>query len=72
MSGVVQHTVVDGLPDVAYGPLWVVGSNDFMSTRRVFVGGQDANLPPRHLLFVDVNRLVRKKKHILTDELHLL
>lgn len=57
MSNVVQHVVVDGLPDEAHRPLWIGRCNYFMRAGRVLIGGQDADLPPRHLLFVDVNGL---------------
>lgn len=57
MSSVIQHAVVDGLPDVAHRPLRIGWSHNFMWAGRVFVGGQDADLPPRHLLFVNVDCL---------------
>lgn len=57
MSYIIQHAVVNGLPDVAHRPLWISWSHDFMRAGRVFVGGQDADLTPRHLLFVNVNCL---------------
>lgn len=57
MSNVIQHTVVDGLPNVAHWPFRIGWSYYFMSTGRVFVGGQDADLPPRYLFFVNVNSL---------------
>lgn len=61
MANVIQHTVVDGLPDVAHWPLRIGWSYNFMSARRVFIGGQDADLPPRYLLLVNVNRLEEEK-----------
>lgn len=63
MSDVIQHVVVDGLPDVAHRPLWVGWSHDFMGAGRVFVGGQDADLSPRHLLLVNVNSLKRENRN---------
>lgn len=57
MTDVIQHAVVDGLPDVADRPLRVRRSNNLMCSRRVLIGGQDSDLPPRHLLLVDVNSL---------------
>lgn len=57
MSNVIQHIVVDGLPDVAHRSLRIGRSNNFMWAGRVLIGGQDADLPPRHLLFVNVNGL---------------
>lgn len=59
MSDVIQDTVVDGLPDVAHRSLWIARSNYFMWAGRVLIGGQDADLPPRYLLFVDVDGLKR-------------
>lgn len=61
MANVIQDAVVDGLPDVAHWPLWIGWSYNFMSARRVFIGGQDADLPPRYLLLVNVNGLEEKK-----------
>lgn len=62
MAHVVQQAVVDGLADVAHGPLGVGGRDDLVRAGRVLVGGEDADLPPRHLLFVDVHRLKMKMK----------
>lgn len=61
MANVIQHVVVDGLPDVAHWPLWIGWSYNFMSARRVFIGSQDADLPPRYLLLVNVNGLEEEK-----------
>lgn len=61
MANVIQDAVVDGLPDVAHWPLWIGWSYNFMSARRVFIGGQDADLPPRYLLLVNVNGLEEEK-----------
>ncbi len=72
MSNVIQHTVVDGLPDVAHWPLRIGRSNNFMWARRVLIGGQDADLPPRHLLFVNIDGL-KGDKHwlkLLADRKH--
>lgn len=63
MAHVVQHAVVDGLSNVADRPLWVGGGDDLVCAGRVLVGGEDANLPPGNLLFVDVHRL--QKGHTL-------
>ena len=57
MADVVQHSVVDGLPDVPDRPLHVGRRDDLMGPRRVLVGGQDPDFPPGHLLLVDVHRL---------------
>lgn len=57
MAHVIQHAVVDGLADVAHGPLRIGRGDDFVRAGRVLVGGEDANLPPGDLLFVDVHRL---------------
>lgn len=57
VSRVIQHAIVNGLPDVAHRPLQVGRSDDLMRAAGVLVGGQDADLAPRHLLFVNVNRL---------------
>lgn len=65
VAHVVQQAVVDGLADVADGPLGVGGGDDFVRAGRVLVGGEDADLPPRHLLFVDVHRLKRTEESIL-------
>ncbi len=66
MSNVIQHTVVDGLPDVAHWPLRIGRSNNFMWARRVLIGGQDADLPPRHLLFVNIDGLKGDKHWLKT------
>lgn len=63
MSDVIQHAVVDGLPDVAHRPLRIGRGNDFMRAGRVLIGGQDADFSPRHLLFVDINGLKKREKH---------
>lgn len=65
MAHVVQQAVVDGLADVADGPLGVGRGDDFVCAGRVLVGGEDAYLPPRHLLFVDVHCLKRTEESIL-------
>lgn len=57
MANVVQHVVVDGLPDVPDGTLHVRRRDDLMSPQRALVGGQDPDLPPGHLLFMDVHSL---------------
>lgn len=57
MAHVVQHAVVDGLADVAHRPLGIGWGDDLVCAGCVLVGGEDANLPPGHLLFVDVHRL---------------
>lgn len=67
MSDVVQHAVVDGLPDIAHRSLRVARSDDLMRAARVLVGGQDADLTSRHLLFVNVDGL-KAKTHTLTSK----
>jgi len=62
VAHVVQHAVVDGLADVAHRPLGVGGRDDLVRAGRVLVGGEDADLPPRHLLLVDVHRLEDERK----------
>lgn len=57
MADIVQDSVVDGLSDVSHRPLHVGWCDDLMSPRRVFIRGQDPNLPPGYLLFMDVHRL---------------
>lgn len=57
MADIIQHGVVDGLPDVPDGPLHIARRYDLMGPCRVLVGGQDTDLPPGHLFFVDVHRL---------------
>lgn len=57
VAHVVQQAVVDGLADVAHGPLGVGRGDDLVRAGCVLVGGEDADLPPRYLLFVDVHRL---------------
>lgn len=57
VANVVQHVVVDGLPDVPDGTLHVRRSDDLMGPQRALVGGQDPDLPPGHLLFMDVHGL---------------
>lgn len=60
MAHVVQHAVVDGLADVAHRPLGIGWGDDLVCAGRVLVGGEDADLPPGHLLFVDVHRLRKR------------
>lgn len=57
MAHIVQYSVVNGLPDVPDRPLHISRRYDLMSPRRVLVGRQDPDLPPGHLLFMDVHRL---------------
>lgn len=57
MAHVVKHAVVDGLANVAHRPFGIGGGDDLVCAGRVLVGGEDANFPPSHLLFVDVHRL---------------
>lgn len=57
VAHVVQQAVVDGLADVADRPLGIGRGDDLVCAGCVFVGGEDADLPPSHLLFVDVHRL---------------
>lgn len=60
VAHVVQHAVVDGLADVAHRPLGIGWGDDLVCAGRVLVGGEDADLPPGHLLFVDVHRLKKR------------
>lgn len=62
MAHVVQDVVIDGLPDVPDRPLHVGRSNDLMGPGCVLVGGQDPDLPPGNLLFVDVHGLKRHEE----------
>lgn len=57
VADIVQHIVVNGLPDVPNRPFYIRRRDDLVSPRRVLVGGQDPDLSPRHLLFMDVHRL---------------
>lgn len=57
MAYIVQYCVVNRLPDVPDRPLHVGRCDDLMGPRRVLVGGQDPDLPPGHLLFMDVHCL---------------
>lgn len=57
MADIVQHIVVNGLPDVSDWSLHVGWCYDLMSPWRVFIRSQDPNLPPGYLLFMDVYRL---------------
>lgn len=57
MANVVQHVVVDGLADVPDGTLHVGRSDDLVGPQGALVGGQDPDLPPGHLLLVDVHGL---------------
>lgn len=69
MANVVQHVVVDGLPDVPDGTLHVGRGDDLMGPQRALVGGQDPDLPPGHLLFVDVHGLkeTQRRERVVTD-----
>lgn len=57
MADIVQYSVVNGLPDVPDWPLHIGRRYDLMSPSRVLVRGQDPDLPPGNLLFMDVHRL---------------
>lgn len=57
MADVVQYSVVNGLPDVPDWPLHISWRYDLMCPGCVLVGGQDPDLPPGNLLFMDVHRL---------------
>lgn len=57
VADVVQHVVVDGLPDVPDGTLHVGRGDDLVGPQRALIGGQDADLPPGHLLLMDVHGL---------------
>lgn len=61
MANIVQHVVVDGLPDVSDRPLHVGRGDDLVGPRRVLVGGEDPDLSPGHLLLVDVHRLATRE-----------
>lgn len=56
---VIQQTVVNGFADVAYRPLRIGWCDDLVRAGSVLIGGEDANLSPGHLLFMDVHRLWR-------------
>lgn len=60
VAHVVKHAVVDGLANVAHRPLRIGRGDDLVCAGCVLVGGEDANLPPGDLLFVDVHRLKDK------------
>lgn len=62
VTHVVQQAIVDGLADVADGPLLIGRGDDLVRARRVLVGGEDANLTPSYLLLVDVHRLREKQQ----------
>lgn len=57
MANIIQYGVVNRLPDVPDWPLHISRRYDLMGPRRVLVCGQDPDLPPGHLLFMDVHRL---------------
>lgn len=57
MSYVIQKCVVDGLSNVAHGPLHVARGDDLVGARSVLICGKDANLPTCHLLFMNVHCL---------------
>lgn len=57
MAHIVQHSVVNGLPDVPDRSLHIGRCYNLMGPRCVLVRGQDPDLPPGHLLFVDVHSL---------------
>lgn len=57
MADVVQYSVVNGLPDIPDRTLHISWRYDLMGPGRVLVGGQNPDLPPGHLLFMDVHRL---------------
>lgn len=57
MAGVVQNIVVNRLAYVAHWSLRIGWRNDFVGAGSVLIGSQDTNLPPRHLLFMNIHRL---------------
>lgn len=61
MTHVVQQAVVDGLADVADGPLGVGGGDDLVRAGCVLVGSEDADFPARYFLFVNVHRLTKER-----------
>lgn len=65
MAHIVQDVVIDGLPDVPDRPLHVGRSDDLMGPGCVLVGGQDPDLPPGNLLFVDVHGLKRHEEEMV-------
>lgn len=67
MTHVVQQAVVDGLADVADGPLGVGGGDDLVCAGRVLVGGEDTDFPPCYFLFVDVHRLKKNPQLLRTN-----
>lgn len=68
VTHVVQHAVVDGLTDVTHGPLRIGRGDDFVRAGRVLVGGEDADLPPGDLLFVDVHRLETADRMLAAEQ----
>lgn len=72
MAHVIQHAVVDGLADVAHGPLGIGRGDDLVRAGRVLVGGEDAYLPPGDLLFVDVHRLKTGGQHVYVSWINQL
>lgn len=71
MANVVQYSVVYGLPDVPDRPLHISWRYDLMSPWCIFVGGEDPNLPPGYLLFVDVHCLKVTKVNGTLSQLNL-
>ena len=57
MADIIQQTVVDRFEDGADRPLGIGWRDDLVRARGVLIGGEDADLTPGHLLFVDVHRL---------------
>lgn len=63
MTNVIQLRVVDRLANVLDRLLGIRRRDDFVLTSRHFVGGEDADLPTRHLFLVN--------HHGLRDVVHL-
>lgn len=57
MANIIHHIVVDRFPYVTHRTLRISWSDDFMGSRGVFIGCQDANLPSCYLLLVYIHCL---------------
>lgn len=57
VTNIVQCAVIDRFANVPHRPLGIGWSNDFMRAGGVLIGGEDADLSPRHFFFMDVHRL---------------
>lgn len=57
MTNIIQRAVINRFANVPHRPFGIGWSNDFMRAGGVLIGGEDADLPPRHLFFMDVHCL---------------